>query len=149
MEGRGLANEPTMMVFDYNMANVAIFDQKEWVSTWGLCILVIALTSSLLAFFDQEQEFSTVAPDNNDPPPTFQEMSVPADSRLSGLAALVSTFGVQAPVRRPSRYPENTSRQAAGRRGAGPSSIRGNGLAKNLAISWDSRCAMKTSTCSS
>jgi Fic/DOC family len=64
--------------------------------------LVFDLTGSLLAFFDQKEEFSTVAADNNDPLPTFQERSVPADTRLAGLAALVCTFGVQAPVRRPS-----------------------------------------------
>jgi hypothetical protein len=67
--------------------------------------LILDLTSSLLAFFDQEEEFSTVAPDNpdnNDPLPTFQEKTVPADTRLAGLAALVRTFGVPAPVRRPS-----------------------------------------------
>ena len=43
-----------------------------------------------------------MALDNNDPLPTFQEKTVPADTRLAGLAALVRTFGVQAPVRRPS-----------------------------------------------
>ena len=43
-----------------------------------------------------------MAPDNNDPLPTFQEKTVPADTRLAGLAALVHTFGASAPVRRPS-----------------------------------------------
>src|SRR4029434_4427324 len=33
---------------------------------------------------------------------TFQETTVPADARLAGWAFLVHTFGVQAPVRRPS-----------------------------------------------
>ena len=33
---------------------------------------------------------------------TFQEKTAPADTRLAGWAALVQTFGVQAPVRRPS-----------------------------------------------
>jgi hypothetical protein len=33
MEGRGLANESAMMVFDYNMANGAVFDREEWIST--------------------------------------------------------------------------------------------------------------------
>ena len=43
-----------------------------------------------------------MAPHNNDHLPTFQEKTVPADTRLAGLAALVRTFGVPAPVRRPS-----------------------------------------------
>jgi len=33
---------------------------------------------------------------------TFQEKTVPADTRLAGWAALVQTFGVQAPIRHPS-----------------------------------------------
>ena len=33
---------------------------------------------------------------------TFQEKTVPTDTRLAGWAALVKTFGVQAPIRRPS-----------------------------------------------
>jgi hypothetical protein len=33
---------------------------------------------------------------------TFQEKSVPSDTRLAGWAALIQTFGVQAPIRRPS-----------------------------------------------
>ena len=41
-------------------------------------------------------------PNSNDLAGTFQEKTVPADTRLAGWAALVQTFGVQAPVRRPS-----------------------------------------------
>jgi hypothetical protein len=39
---------------------------------------------------------------NNDRPRTFQEKTVPAESRLAGWASLVHSFGVRAPVRRPS-----------------------------------------------
>ena len=39
---------------------------------------------------------------NNDYAGTFQEKTVLADTRLAGWAALVQTFGIQAPVRRPS-----------------------------------------------
>jgi hypothetical protein len=56
--------------------------------------------------FDREEEFSTVTaenhPRNDDYARTFQEKTVPTDTRLVGWAALVQTFGVQAPVRRPS-----------------------------------------------
>jgi hypothetical protein len=41
-------------------------------------------------------------PRNYDYARTFQDKTVPADARLAGWAALVQTFGVQAPVRRPS-----------------------------------------------
>jgi hypothetical protein len=55
---------------------------------------------------DRKEEFSTVAtetqPNNNHLTGIFQEKKVPADTRLAGWAALVQTFGVQAPVRRPS-----------------------------------------------
>jgi hypothetical protein len=64
--------------------------------------VVFDLAVILLAYFDHKEEFSTVAPDNNDPLPAFQEKTVPADTRPAGLAALVRTFGVSAPVRRPS-----------------------------------------------
>jgi hypothetical protein len=45
-----------------------------------------------------------VSPDNrnNSSVGTFQEKTVPTDTRLAGWAALVRTFGVAAPVRRPS-----------------------------------------------
>jgi Fic/DOC family len=62
----------------------------------------------LLAVFDRKEEFSTVAveykPHNSDHVGTltFQEKTVPADTRLAGWAALVQTFGILAPVRRPS-----------------------------------------------
>jgi hypothetical protein len=39
---------------------------------------------------------------NNDRPGTFQEKTVPAAARLAGWAWLVQSFGVRAPVRRPS-----------------------------------------------
>jgi hypothetical protein len=39
---------------------------------------------------------------NNDRPGTFQEKTVPAEARLAGWAWLVQSFGVRAPVRRPS-----------------------------------------------
>ena len=39
---------------------------------------------------------------HNDHARTFQEKTVPADTRLAGWAALVQTYSVQAPVRRPS-----------------------------------------------
>ena len=39
---------------------------------------------------------------NNDRPRTFQEKTVPAETRLAGWAWLVQSFGVRAPVRRPS-----------------------------------------------
>ena len=56
--------------------------------------------------FDRKEEFSTVAsenrPNNNHLAGIFQEKTVPAATRLAGWAALVQTFGVQAPVRRPS-----------------------------------------------
>ena len=39
---------------------------------------------------------------NNDRVGTFQEKTVPAETRLAGWASLVHTFGVRAPVRRPS-----------------------------------------------
>jgi hypothetical protein len=59
-----------------------------------------------LVAFDREEEFSTVVaenhPRNDDYARTFQEKTVPTDTRLAGWAALVQTFGVQAPVRRPS-----------------------------------------------
>lgn len=43
------------------------------------------------------------SPNNNDHAAgTFQEKTVPVDTRMVGWAALVQTFGVQAPVRRPS-----------------------------------------------
>ena len=45
-------------------------------------------------------------PRNHDHAGTFQEKTVPADTRLAGWAALVQTFGVQAPVRRPSAVSE-------------------------------------------
>ena len=41
-------------------------------------------------------------PRNNDHAGTFQENTVPPDTRLAGWAALVRAFGVQAPVRHPS-----------------------------------------------
>ena len=41
-------------------------------------------------------------PRNDDYARTFQEKTVPTDTRLAGWAALVQTFGVRAPVRRPS-----------------------------------------------
>lgn len=41
-------------------------------------------------------------PNNDHLAGIFQEKTVPADTRLAGWAALVRTFGVQAPVRRPS-----------------------------------------------
>jgi hypothetical protein len=41
-------------------------------------------------------------PHNNDRVGTFQEKKVPADTRLAGWASLVHTFGLRAPVRRPS-----------------------------------------------
>jgi hypothetical protein len=60
----------------------------------------------LSVVFDRKEEFSTVAtenhPRNDDYARTFQEKTVPADTKLAGWAALVQTFGVQAPVRRPS-----------------------------------------------
>jgi len=61
-----------------------------------------------LVVFDRKEELSTVAaenqpqPHNNDHTRTFHETTVPADTRLAGWASLVQTFGVQAPVRRPS-----------------------------------------------
>jgi hypothetical protein len=39
---------------------------------------------------------------NSDHVGIIQEKTVPTDTRLAGLAALVQTFGVEAPVRRPS-----------------------------------------------
>ena len=48
---------------------------------------------------------------------TFQEKTVPADTRLAGWAALVHTFAVQAPVRQPSavsRQHVKASRREAG-----------------------------------
>ena len=45
-------------------------------------------------------------PRNDDYVRTFQEKTVPTDTRLAGWAALVQTFGVQAPVRRPSAVSE-------------------------------------------
>src|SRR5665213_2380591 len=41
-------------------------------------------------------------PHNKDRVGTFQERTVPADTKLAGWAFLVHAFGVQAPVRRPS-----------------------------------------------
>ena len=41
-------------------------------------------------------------PNNKDHFGTFQEKTVPADTRLAGWASLIQTLGVQAPVRRPS-----------------------------------------------
>ena len=41
-------------------------------------------------------------PDNNDRVGTFQQKTVPENTRLAGWAWLVRSFGVQAPVRRPS-----------------------------------------------
>jgi len=64
----------------------------------------------IVAFFDLKEEFSTVAaenqPRNDSYVRTFQAKTVPADTRLAGWAALVQTFGVQAPVRRPSAVSE-------------------------------------------
>jgi len=60
----------------------------------------------LLVVFDRKEEFSTVTaenhPRNNDHAGTFQEKTGASDTRLAGWAALVQTFGVQAPVRHPS-----------------------------------------------
>ena len=57
-------------------------------------------------------------PASNDHAGTFQEKSVPADTRLVGWAALVQTFGVQAPVRRPSavsaQHIKNSRREEMG-----------------------------------
>jgi Fic/DOC family len=66
--------------------------------------------SQLPVSFDRKEEFSTVAAENHPPavdhPATFQEKTVPADTKLAGWAALVQRFGVQAPVRRPSAVSE-------------------------------------------
>jgi hypothetical protein len=74
-----------------------------------------------LVAFDRKEEFSTVAAENqphkNDHARTFQEKTVPADARLAGWAALVQTFGVQAPVRRPSAV--SGQHVKASRRGEG------------------------------
>ena len=68
----------------------------------------------IVAFFDLKEEFSTVAaenqPRNDSYVRTFQAKTVPADTRLAGWAALVQTFGVQAPVRRPSAVSEQIGR---------------------------------------
>ena len=64
---------------------------------------------------------------------TFQEKTVPADTRLAGWAALVQTFGVQAPVRRPSAV--SGQHVKAGRRGDGTSSTSGTGPASPSATS--------------
>ena len=73
-------------------------------------IVVFDQTMRLWVAFDQKEEFSTVDaeyhPRNDDHARTFQEKTVPADTRLVGWAALVQTFGVQAPVRRPSTVSE-------------------------------------------
>jgi hypothetical protein len=69
-------------------------------------ILVIDQQAQLSVIFDRKEGFSTVAaenhPRNDDHARTFQEKTVPTGTRLVGWAALVQTFGVQAPVRRPS-----------------------------------------------
>jgi Fic/DOC family len=69
-------------------------------------IFVFDQGSELSVSFDLKEEFSTVAAENHPPAvdhaATFQEKTVPADTRLAGWAALVQGFGVQAPVRRPS-----------------------------------------------
>jgi hypothetical protein len=74
-----------------------------------------------LVAFDRKEEFSTVAAENqphyNDHAGTFQEKTVPADARLAGWAALVQTFSVQAPVRRPSAV--SGQHVKASRRGEG------------------------------
>jgi hypothetical protein len=66
-------------------------------------------------------EFSTVAPGNqshnNGRVGTFQAKTVPTDTKLAGLASLVHTFGVPAPVRHPSAISEHhvkASRRAQG-----------------------------------
>ena len=55
---------------------------------------------------------------NNDYAETFQEKTVPQDSRLAGWAALVRAFGVHAPVRRPSavsrQYVKGSRREEGG-----------------------------------
>jgi hypothetical protein len=55
--------------------------------------------------FDLKEGFSTMATQNqlsNDRIGTFQEKTVPPHARLAGWAWLVQSFGVRAPVRRPS-----------------------------------------------
>ena len=56
---------------------------------------------------------------NNDRPGTFQEKTVPAEARLAGWAWLVQSFGVRAPVRRPSavsdQHVKASSREAVRR----------------------------------
>jgi hypothetical protein len=51
--------------------------------------------------FDQKEEFSTMTNQNqsvnNDRPGTFQEKTVPAETRLAGWAWPVPSFGVRAP----------------------------------------------------
>jgi hypothetical protein len=56
-------------------------------------------------------------PRNDDYAKTFQEKTVPTGTRLAGWAALVQTFGVQAPVRRPSTV--SGQHVKASRRGEG------------------------------
>jgi hypothetical protein len=92
------------------LANRASSRPRRLVFVLMSLIVVFDQTMRLWVAFDRNEEFSTVAaenhPCNDDRARTFQEKTVPADTRLAGWAALVQTFGVQAPVRRPSGVSE-------------------------------------------
>ena len=77
----------------------------------------------------------------------FQEKTVPTETRLAGWAALVQTFGVQAPVRRPSAVSEQHVKASRREERGWTSSTSGTGRASPSATSWVSRCDTKTLTC--
>src|SRR5664280_1281054 len=88
--------------FRPRLKNQGYFRPERLVFDLKPCIVVFDQRAKLSFAFDREEEFSTVAaenPRNDGYVRTFQEKTVPTDTRLAGWAALVQTFGVQAPVR--------------------------------------------------
>jgi hypothetical protein len=81
-------------------------DQKELHINPRLLLLNSVTFRPKMMVFDFRDGFSTMTPENqtdiNDRFGTFQEKTVPPNTRLAGWAWLVRTFGVAARVRRPS-----------------------------------------------
>ena len=88
-------------------------------------------------------------PINNHLAGIFQEKTVPAAHKLAGWAALSRHSEFRPPSADPSVVSEQHVKASRREEGGWTSSTSDTGLASPSATRWDSRCAMKTSICSS